>query len=348
MLAFGKQAPASITSPALVFAAPHVGSDAHIAYYEFVPAFISPELDRLYRHIHCSVPYFSFRKRSATAHTYIATRAGRIAAIFVHTVEGSTVRVLNEKIAIDARDIAQFASFIFTHFHEVSRIRFSLIGKQIGKLPFPSHQYGGAQDIVVALPTSADAYLTSLSNKSRRQIGQRMDKLARDYPGLEFRHYHDGDIDPRHVHALVDLKRVNAPEKHTTSGPGADEAAWIAQQACGGGLLTLAMLDGRLCGGSLSLRIADVYFPTLAAYEGRFDRHALGMLCCYMTVRENIACGARKIHLPCGRKDYRFKLRGVRRDLANLDIYRSSLACLWAKLPQAIDYPRIDASPERR
>jgi hypothetical protein len=328
MLAFGKQAPASITAPVRASTTPESRFGAHVRYYESVPDFVGPELDRLYRHLDCSLEQFRFRNTAQFASTYIASRSGRVAAIFVHRREGDTVTVLNQSIAIDARDLAQFARFMFAHFAGVTRISFSMIGKEIGKLPFPSQQHGCSEDIVAALPPCADAYFISLSKKTRRHIGQRQQVLARDHPGLEFRHLHDDAIEPRHVQALADLKRTNARREQAGGAPDGGETAWLAERARGGGLLTLALLGERICGGSLSLRIADAYFPILAAWDSEFGADGLGELCCYLMIREKIARGARKVHLGWRRDAYRFKLRGVRQEMANLDIYRSRLACL--------------------
>ena len=60
----------------------------------------------------------------------------------------------------------------------------------------------------------------------------------------------------------------------------------------------------------------------------RLGVHGLGMLCCYLTICETIAHGVRQIHLGWGRNEYKFKLLGVRHDMAELDVYRSRLACL--------------------
>jgi len=328
MLVSDQQTPASLALPARALALPDGAMEAHIAYYESVPAFIVPELERLYRHINCSFSHFLFRRRAEQASTYVASRGGRIAAIFVHTREKQTVHVLNEMVALDSHDIAQFAHYIFGRFASVARISFSAIGKALGRLPFPSRQYGGSEDIVTTLPATADAYFSSLSSKTRQNIKHRLKTLSRDHPRLQFSSWHDGDIDPAHVRALIELKRTQFRQKGLKCGIEADEAAWIAEQAQSGGLATIALLDGRVCGGSVSLRIGNSYFATLAAYDAAFAKHGLGMLCCYLTIREKIARGAARTHLGWGRNEYKFKLLGVRHDMANLDIYRSRLALL--------------------
>jgi CelD/BcsL family acetyltransferase involved in cellulose biosynthesis len=97
-------------------------------------------------------------------------------------------------------------------------------------------------------------------------------------------------------------------------------------------LLVVALLDGKVCGGSLSMRIGDHYFAHLNGYDTRFAKYSLGMLCCYLAMKEKIQRGAKEAHLSWGRNQYKFKLLGVQRDMANLDIYRSRMAyCRHAK-----------------
>lgn len=309
-------------------AAPPAMAGLEIRYHAALPPSIGAELDVLYGHLNCSLSHFRFGAAARRASAYVAVREGRTTAIFLFVQERRTVTVLNEMIAIDATELDAFACFVFDRFPDVSHVAFSLIGKHIGPLARPSQQHGGSEDIVVSLPGTVDAYCASLTSKTRQTLRHRLKTLARDHPGLTFRHYHDDDIDPAHVHALVALKRQNCIDKGVAFGIAADEAAWIAGRARAGGLVTLAVLDGVVCGGSVSLRIADTYFAALASYDGAFGRHSLGMLCCYLTILEKIARGARATHLGWGRNPYKFTLRGVRHDMARLDIYRSWSACL--------------------
>lgn len=85
----------------------------------------------------------------------------------------------------------------------------------------------------------------------------------------------------------------------------------------------VAVLDGKVCGGSLSFRLGDHYFALLNGYDTRYAKYSLGMLCCYLAMTEKIRRGASEAHLLWGRNPYKFKLLGVARDVANLDIYRS-------------------------
>jgi hypothetical protein len=111
----------------------------------------------------------------------------------------------------------------------------------------------------------------------------------------------------------------------SSSGIKPEEASWLTELAKTNGLLVLALLDGKVCGGSLSFRLGDHYFALLNGYDARFAKYSLGMLCCYLAMTEKIQRGAREAHLLWGRNQYKFKLLGVARDVANLDVYRSRL-----------------------
>jgi hypothetical protein len=127
------------------------------------------------------------------------------------------------------------------------------------------------------------------------------------------------------VAGLVDLKRANMDEKRIKFSITPEETAWMIELAKTHGMLIVALLDGKVCGGSLSFRLGDHYFSHLNGYDVRFAKYSLGMLCCYLAVKEQIQRGAKEAHLSWGRNQYKFKLLGVQRDLANLDIYRSRM-----------------------
>jgi hypothetical protein len=76
----------------------------------------------------------------------------------------------------------------------------------------------------------------------------------------------------------------------------------------------------------LSFSLGDHYFAYVNGYDARFAKYSLGMLCCYLAMKESIGRGAREAHLLWGRNPYKFKLLGVPRDMANVDIYRSRMA----------------------
>jgi len=300
--------------------------DVTIACHDTVPPSLGAELDRLYQHIHSSLRHYAVARRARDAYAYVARRGDEPVAIFLFEREHRSIVVFNEMMQVPPEEIERFANYIFRHFPSVARIAFSKIGKDIGVLALPWQQYKIFEDIVVSLPDTPDAYLSRLGAKLRHNIRHQMKAIAADFPGFSFETYEYGAIAEDHVADLIALKKVNIDEKRIAFGIKPEEAAWMIGRAKTDGLLIVALLDGKVCGGSLSFRLGDHYFSLLNGYDPRFAKYSLGMLCCYVAIREQIERGAKEAHLLWGRNPYKFKLLGVLREVANLDIYRSRLA----------------------
>jgi hypothetical protein len=297
--------------------------DISIAYYDAVPAFLEAKLDRLYQHLNSSLCHYAVKRRAEGVGAYIAAVDGVPTAIFLLRQEKRRISVINEMIGIAPEEIDRFAHYMFARFPSVSAIRFSLIGKEIGQLSYPFQQYGHGEDVVVSLPATEDAYFSSLGSKLRHNIRHQMKAIAADHPGLEFKTLENGAIEPAFIDQLIELKKKNMDEKKVRFGLEADEIAWMRERAKTGGLLVAAFQDGRVCAGSLSFRLCDNYFAQVVAYDTRLMKYSPGLLCAYIAMREKIQRGAKEAHLSWGRQDYKFKLKGVLREMACLDIYRS-------------------------
>jgi CelD/BcsL family acetyltransferase involved in cellulose biosynthesis len=294
-----------------------------IACYDTVPPSLEGELNRLYHHINSSLCHYAVGRRARDAYAYVARRGEQPVAIFLFQREDRSIVVFNEMMRVLPEEIERFTEYIFGRFPSVTRISFSKIGKDIGTLSLPWQQYKRSEDIVLSLPETPDAYLSSLSAKTRYNIRHQMKAIAADFPGFSFRTYENGAIAEHHVLGLIHLKKTNMAEKRMACSITPEEAAWMIERASTNGLLVVALLDGKVCGGSLSFRLGDRYFSHLNGYDTRFAKYSLGMLCCYLAVKEQIQRGAKAAHLGWGRNAYKFKLQGVQHDMANLDIYRS-------------------------
>jgi hypothetical protein len=306
--------------------------EVDISCYDSVPPSLEAELERLYHHLNSSLRHHAVARRARDACAYVARRGEQPLAIFLFRHEGRSIEVFNEMMQIPPEEIERFATYIFSRFPSVVRVAFSKIGKDIGTLSLPWQQYGHAEDIVVRLPETVDAYLARLGAKTRYNIRRQMKVIAADFPGCSFATYENGAIAEKHVADLVELKKANMNEKRIKFGITPEEASWMTELAKTRGLLVLALLDGKVCGGSLSFRLGDHYFAHLNGYDTRFAKYSLGMLCCYLAMTEKIQRGTKEAHLLWGRNPYKFKLLGVARDVANLDIYRSRLRyCRYGK-----------------
>jgi hypothetical protein len=302
------------------------GDDVSITCYDNVPPSLGPELEQLYHHLNSSLCHYAVARRARDACAYVARRGDQPVAIFLFERGHRHVDVFNEMMQVAPGEIERFAGFIFDRFPAVARISFSKIGTDVAPLSRPRQQYGHTEDIVVTLPGTVDAYLSSLSAKTRYNLRHQMKALTADFPGFAFAAFENAAIAEHHVSALIDLKKANMADKRVKFGISAEERAWITERAKTNGLLVVALLDGKVCGGSLSFCLGEHYFAHVNGYDPRFAKYSVGMLCCYAAMRETIQRGAKEAHLSWGRNQYKFKLLGVAREMANLDIYRSRMA----------------------
>jgi hypothetical protein len=300
--------------------------DVAIECYDTVPPSLEAELYGLYHHLNSSLCHHAVARRARTACAYVARRGAEPIAIFLFQREGRSIMVFNEMMQLAPQEIERFAGAMFARFPSVARISFSKIGKDIGTLSLPWQQFGYAEDIVVSLPDDPEAYLSRLGPKTRHNIRRQMKAIAADFPGFSFDIVEHGAIPESHVSDLINLKKVTMEDKRIPFGIAPDEAAWLIERAKTHGLLVVALLDGKVCGGSLSFGLGEHYFAYLNGYDARFAKYSLGLLCCYLAMKETIRHGAKEAHLLWGRNAYKFKLLGVQRDMANLDVYRSRIA----------------------
>jgi hypothetical protein len=299
--------------------------EVSVSCYDTVPASLEAELDGLYCHINSSLCHYAVARRARNAHAYVARRGDRVLAIFLFERDHRNILVFNEMMQLVPQEIERFAKTMFSRFPSVARISFSKIGKDIGALSLPWQQFGQAEDIVVSLPETLESYLSRLGSKTRYNIKHQTKAICADFPGFSFETYENGAILENQVSSLIRLKKANMDEKRIKFGITPEEASWMIERAKTHGLLVVALLDGQVCAGSLSFRLGDHYFSHLNGYDPRFAKYSLGMLCCYLAIKEQIERSATEAHLLWGRNPYKYKLLGVQRDVANLDLYRSRL-----------------------
>jgi hypothetical protein len=91
------------------------------------------------------------------------------------------------------------------------------------------------------------------------------------------------------------------------------------------GLIGIARIGDRVCGGSLACRIGGNYVMLLSAADPALASYRLGILCCFWSICDCIRAGGRECHLLWGRYQYKTQLLGEPRSLLRLTIYRSRL-----------------------
>lgn len=310
--------------------APRMAGGTSIScYLNEVPAFVEPELIRLYGSAFSTLEHFRAYGGLEQASTYVArNNSGQIVSVLLFRIENRTMQVLNELIRIGQEEITRFADYIFAAFEQVRVICFNAVELEIGRLPFICQRFNCSEDIALVLPPTPEAYLAKLGKATRKNIKHHLSRLRRQFPTLRFEVRCNEEIDAGRLSDIVAHNHARMTEKHKTSYLDEEESARLLRIVRSSGLVTALTIDGRVCAGAICARVGDNYFSYVNAHDPSYDAYRLGTLCCYLTICECIVRGGREFHLLWGRDLYKYMLAGAQRNLDHLDIYRSPAACL--------------------
>lgn len=298
-------------------------------YENSIPPFVNEALDRLYQRMHSSLAYHRiYGNISPGTSTYVARKNGEIVAVLLFFIEGGRACVLNEQLWIHPDEIERFSVHVFSTYQFVKIISFPAMEGRVDVLSFPYQQCLFTQDIVLNLPDTAQAYLTSLGKSTRSYVKRYLNKLKGSFPSLSCATYERGDITEQHIRDITALNRARMARRHKSSNIDEAESERMIRLARLCGLVTIVTIDGRVCAGTINYRFGENYFLQVVAHDPKYDEYGLGMLCCYLTICECIARKGNEYHFLWGRYEYKYRLLGLQRDLAHLVIYRSRLELL--------------------
>jgi hypothetical protein len=292
-------------------------------YRNEIPSFIMDEMEYLYQNIFSSVA--AEHACDSKTNTYVVRRKGRPITIFLFCVEKQHVRVLNAAIKISAEEIDRFTHYIFREFKSVTTITFQSIMTDLLNLSVPFQKVNASEDIVVTLPDTAKEYMANLGKSTRKTLKYHLSQPKRCFPSYCCRIYEPGEIDERLISDIINLSAARMQEKSKASTIDDEQKKWIKKIAATHGFVGASTIDGRICAGVICSRIGTNYFMHVIAHDPKYDDYRLGKLCCYMTICEAIARGAKEYHFLWGQGEYKYRFLGRQRDLDDLAVYRSRI-----------------------
>lgn len=299
----------------------------NISIYEHeVPGFVADEMDRLYGNLYASVNFLTLTGRMNQVNTYVVRKGGRATTILLFRLEGAKVEVLNEVIELNESDIGQFVTIVFSRFQDAEYVSFRSIWTTTRALPVPFQKINCLEDIVVSLPSSEKQYLASLSKGMRRNLSRYEKKLLLEFPEMKFDIHMRDEISDQMIEDIVNLNKARMKGKNKVSAIDRKDVVRLIALVKTCGLVCVASLNGKVCGGAISFRIGENHFLNVLAHDSQYN--ALGIICCNHLIAECITRGAREFHFLWGRYDYKYQFLGVRRDLDVLVVYRSRLHVL--------------------
>ncbi|NDC08544.1 MAG: GNAT family N-acetyltransferase [Oxalobacteraceae bacterium] len=304
---------------------------------QFVPEFAAQALDHLYGSLYASFSHFCLSDTGQTApHTWVGYRHGEIVGVLLFRLRFDQALVLTEMFCLGQAVTDAFSRAVFTRYREVKALHFNAISLSEPLVGWPLQYYAFSENYVIPLPQSVDQYLASIGKSTRKTLRGYGNRLQREFPNFSWEVRVVGEMRAHELRSVIRqlhrFKRDSMAARGKRAEISRRETARLLLLARHAGLLGIARIGDRVCGGSLACRIGDNYVMLLSAADPALASYRLGMLCCFWSVCDCIRTGGRECHLLWGRYHYKTQLLGEPRSLLRLVIYRSRLRMVLSPL----------------
>ncbi len=273
-----------------------VVDDGFKLYESQVPEHAAAQMETLYGSLYASLPQLQLSGLAGEG-TYMAWRGAQPAAIFLYRRNGDALQVINEGMQIHADDAERFASRMFKQMPGLRSVNWNAIRMDGSPGCLPASRFDCSEDIVIELPPTEAAYLNALGKATRKSLRQRLTRAK----GLSHRVLTGAaSADPDLIARIIGFNHARLAQKSRESALRASSASKLQLLMRARGLLGLAYIHGRLCGGTLACRIADDVYSLVNAHDPSCDKLGLGNLCRHLMILDAIRRGAQRFHLLGG------------------------------------------------
>ena len=298
-----------------------------------VPDFVERELVATYDMLHSSLQFFRVWRSMEGVSCYVARCRGRVTDILLFSCGRRQAVVLNEMIDIAPDSLERFAAYVFAHFPSIDVIRFNAVNTTAAAIGFPVQRHNAKDTFVIALPATPDEYLAAMGKSTRATLRSRLNNIRKNVPGFAVKFLVGDGIDEETVRHIARLSEQRIDARGVKLRHDVERIMALSREC---GLVTVLLIDGRMCAGSVNYRIGASLFGEIVAHDPAYDRLGVGGLCLYHTICESIRTGIRKFYLGGGRFVFKERMLGQRIDMDQLQIYRSRQRLL-ANLDLAAD-----------
>ena len=290
-----------------------------------LPNFAEAELERLYGSVYSSLAHFRVKGEMAGIDTYVAYRGDEITALLLFRCHGNRLEVMNQRIAIGREEVEQFARYIFAQLPAINVISFNALYPLEGAFAYPSQRYNCGESIIACLPDTVTEFVASLGSATRKNLRRHRNRLEREFPSVHFSTSIGEAVEEQHVRAIIGFNRIRMAAKGKVSKNDEAWTQWLMGLVRQRGMVTVALIEGRVCGGAVTVRIGDTCVSHVNAHDPLYDDFRLGGLCCFQTICESISRGARRFDFLWGEYEYKTAMLGRHTYLYRYLLYRSSL-----------------------
>jgi len=292
-----------------------------------LPAFIGPNLERLYHSTFCSLPHLAlYGSIGRSTQAWVDRQDGEVIALLLFEVRHGCAYVINEVIDLDAGTLNYFSQTVFRHHGAITAIALHAVAAP--SVPFFSQRVCVSEDFVLDLPGSEASYLASISRQTREKIRYYEARCRRKQPSMQFRITRKSCIAAADFDAVIQLNRARMANKGRQFGLDDQEQhrLWRLLHQCG--FIAVIEIDAQVRAGLLCTQTGrDIYLHVIA-HDPRHDNLNLGFLCCYLGIRSAIEQGCVRFHFLWGRSDYKPRFGARPKPLFAIALYKSRLHAL--------------------
>lgn len=286
------------------------------------PDYFRKTLENLYENVFCTADMYVKAHGCADISAYVAYFKGGISCILLFTRTKNSVTVLNEIFSLAIDEMERFARFIFATL-SARTIQFSSVSLSRGPINLLHQRFNSTEDIVIALPDSTQEYKSLLGKNMRSSITRFQRRITSEFPKMVFEFFAGHEVSASIIDEVIALSKARIESKQQIATHTLDSVKKLQNSVRNYGVVVLASMDGRVCGGVICTNVAGNFFMHVIAHDPTFDKYRLGKICCYMSICDAINRGAREYHLLCGRYEYKYRFLGLQRDFERVIIYRS-------------------------
>ena len=293
-----------------------------------VPAFAAAALERLYGSLYASYIH-AYLSDSAwpIPHTWVGYQCGEVVGVLLFRVRFDQAWVSTEMFHLEQAIADAFCRALFDRYRQVHQIHFNAVSCPRPLTGWSLQSYPFSENYVISLPKEIDEYLHALGKSTRKTLRGYGNRLQRDLPDLIWEVRTTDELRSDQLRVLIrqlqQFKRDSMAARGKRAELSRRDMARILMLCRRSGLVGIARLGDRICGGSLACRIGDNYVMLLSASDPTLASYRLGILCCFWSVCDCIRAGGRECHLLWGRYQYKTQLLGKPNCLRRLVIYRS-------------------------
>jgi CelD/BcsL family acetyltransferase involved in cellulose biosynthesis len=247
--------------------------------------------------------------------------------------EGDTMEILNKAFPIAPADAARACKAVFRAYAGVKRIHLEVLFPP-AELRLPTRVISAADDLVIELPDSADAYAAALGKKTRKNLRNYDNRLRRDHPDVITTIAVPPADETRRLAELYvawNIARLHARGAVSGFQSGPERIPkLIALLQQGGAEAHVTTIEGQTAAVEFVFYQGDEATIYAGSFDETYGHIHLGFLSTCWAIQETIRRGARRCHLLWTTDYYKRHLGARPVTATRLSVFPTQVARLWS------------------